>query len=756
MVCFVQAQTELFEITPREGRTRKLVKNATVYIVSPISLDSLLLSEYTSGKAGTYYRAAVPFDKYKVYVNGTKIKEKHPFGTRTTVADTVQLKRADTTYGPLVLLQLASGTNGGGTFIEVDSTYAEDGGTAFGSATAGEQWGRQTYIETGKKHSSDYATLALAFSNLINGDNLIINQSSTATGVDSIKVDSVSIDIQKGVVLNNRIVIAGDTTGVTPRTYLTVNAEEGDDSLVVNSVSGFSAGDWVFMLDSNWVDAYGANRDPGNQIDINKIRSIEGDTLVLYYPIMFDFLANADSCWIQKATIRNNIKINGGTWEGTWDIGGAASDCFYVNFAYDITLNGVSIYKYQRGVFSEDTRELSLVKKSKVNYCQYGFISYRGLDADVSDSRFISCDLAMISFLNGSKSPRANKNELEHLPMGSEAGATGIQTQYADDPIITTNDIYGKFQKVNYGISINHFSPGGIISGNTIVGARQAGIIGARVKYLNIVNNNIRDMYTGSGIALETSIGSVVSNNIINNMATGIGIKIQCNPGYFNIISNNIINDMGHNGILLEHDNLAEVGTDTLKGIGFVGYKNKIIGNIIHDTWRAITLEDSVYNTYIMGNAIDTTGQTNSFSSFVGSAGDTAIVGDGFFLSEEYDLSGAGDTSVVFIADSDIHLIGVATYYTENTSADIGTRYTVGRRNSAGTFDVDFYFADTTLASVSAGKTKVFHTSDTSGSGDVILSPTKMIKTGTAIYLTCEGAKTGAGKMILKVKYMIL
>jgi len=160
MVCFVQAQTELFEITPREGRTRKLVKNATVYIVNDITTDSLILTEYTSGKAGTYYRNDTKYGKYKVYVNGTKVKDAHPFGVMQQVSDTLELKRAGSDYSKLILLQLSSGNSyGGGTFVLRSAAFCQailgdssaNSVTIFTSATAGTRWVRQAFIDNGRK-----------------------------------------------------------------------------------------------------------------------------------------------------------------------------------------------------------------------------------------------------------------------------------------------------------------------------------------------------------------------------------------------------------------------------------------------------------------------------------------------------------------------------------------------------------------------------------------------------------------------------
>jgi hypothetical protein len=78
------AQSDRFEITPRQGASRTLVTGATVYIVHHVTSDSLLLTEFSGARAGTYYRNAVEYGRYKIYVNGTLAKQNHPFGVDRT------------------------------------------------------------------------------------------------------------------------------------------------------------------------------------------------------------------------------------------------------------------------------------------------------------------------------------------------------------------------------------------------------------------------------------------------------------------------------------------------------------------------------------------------------------------------------------------------------------------------------------------------------------------------------------------------
>lgn len=82
---FLFAQNrDRFEITPRQGADRELVKGATVYIVHVDTGDSLQLTEYSGTRAGTYYRDNVPYGLYKIYVNGTLVRNNYPFGVDRT------------------------------------------------------------------------------------------------------------------------------------------------------------------------------------------------------------------------------------------------------------------------------------------------------------------------------------------------------------------------------------------------------------------------------------------------------------------------------------------------------------------------------------------------------------------------------------------------------------------------------------------------------------------------------------------------
>ena len=77
---FLFAENNLFEITPRSGPDRDLVPGATVYIVRTATGVRYDLAEYSGAKAGTYYRANVPYGTYSIYVNGVLVKSNHPFG----------------------------------------------------------------------------------------------------------------------------------------------------------------------------------------------------------------------------------------------------------------------------------------------------------------------------------------------------------------------------------------------------------------------------------------------------------------------------------------------------------------------------------------------------------------------------------------------------------------------------------------------------------------------------------------------------
>lgn len=71
---------DTFEITPKQGADRELVLGAAVKVTHQGTLTDYTLTEYSGAKAGTYYRANMPYGVYDIYVDGTKIKDNHPFG----------------------------------------------------------------------------------------------------------------------------------------------------------------------------------------------------------------------------------------------------------------------------------------------------------------------------------------------------------------------------------------------------------------------------------------------------------------------------------------------------------------------------------------------------------------------------------------------------------------------------------------------------------------------------------------------------
>jgi len=82
--CWLLAESNLFEITPKQGSARSLVIGASVWVVHQTTLDSLQLSEYSGEKAGTYYRINMDYGLYRIYINGTLVKSNHPFGVDRT------------------------------------------------------------------------------------------------------------------------------------------------------------------------------------------------------------------------------------------------------------------------------------------------------------------------------------------------------------------------------------------------------------------------------------------------------------------------------------------------------------------------------------------------------------------------------------------------------------------------------------------------------------------------------------------------
>lgn len=100
---------QLFTYTPFQGANKRTVHNATIYIVGQTSGDSLLLTEYTGAKSGTYYRDNVPNDVYKIYIqtlggSQTLVNTGMPFGATTgqSIADSISTFEQNLYYGNLV------------------------------------------------------------------------------------------------------------------------------------------------------------------------------------------------------------------------------------------------------------------------------------------------------------------------------------------------------------------------------------------------------------------------------------------------------------------------------------------------------------------------------------------------------------------------------------------------------------------------------------------------------------------------------
>lgn len=182
-----------------------------------------------------------------------------------------------------------------------------------------------------------------------------------------------------------------------------------------------------------------------------------------------------------------------------------------------------------------------------------------------------------------------------------------------------------------------------VVSGNIISDTRQYGIATAGSSYVTITNNQItrslnsysHSIYilqncknikvigntiidgftigaTASGIFVEDSDGSVISDNIIKNVlgnSTGHGIYLYLScPN--TIISGNIVNNSAGSGILLSSSastrcivNRNNISTSALTGITSYGEYSVIADNVISDT-------NGLYGILLSGRYSSATGNT--------------------------------------------------------------------------------------------------------------------------------------------------
>ncbi len=679
------------------------------------------------------------------------------------VADTTALKLLSLGEGKTAYLkQLSStNTNGGGWWVVADSSLNESYCIkAAPHPTAAMQWQRDIYRIRKAIYSNWANSLTIVLSVMAENDHLYINSGTYTISADlDIDIDNITIELLPGARLEvgsgiDCFNILG-TVSATDSTTLTADAIMGTDSLQLTSSSDFSVGEWIYVVDPEWTTRSG--NDPGDRVDINQVTKVNSNTIYLRYPTPHPFDSNSTKVF--TADMRHDITFIGhpgskiiGNWGSAQDDN---SDAFDLQYTSNITFENVNVDSVERVWYVQDNREI-IIRFCNLNKFAAGFVGYRVIEGEVYHNIFNRVSKTYgIAFLNGSRYPRIESNEIRITEPFSRAGASnGIVCQHTLAPQVLNNSIYAEPQAANYSISLNESCDYGIVDGNEIKGGVSDGIALIRTDHATVSDNKIKDVrgaIQGIGISMETGSFNTISGNDIFNCINGI--KVQANPGYFNNINGNMLRYIKTNAIRIEATGLDDV-SDTLK-YGHVGYGNKIQGNTMIACWRYIMVGDSNYASTIMNNSLDSLVSQKADYGFSHSAWikveDSLAIGDGYWESPEIDMS-EGDTSIVGYVDVFSAILKIEVCYTEDTSADTPSYFQVGTIG-AGTNN-QLYFHDSTHVSITAGNSKIYVGGEANHNDPTPTAfKTSRLEPSTPIKLSCT-AKSGGGKMIIRLHYL--
>ena len=120
-------------------------------------------------------------------------------------------------------------------------------------------------------------------------------------------------------------------------------------------------------------------------------------------------------------------------------------------------------------------------------------------------------------------------------------------------------------------------------------------------------------------------------------------------------------------------------------------------------------------------------------------------IGKSVFSSKAFDLSGAADDEVIFLASQDTAITIYRAYYTEASSADAGVVLRVGKVGTTGVADEDYFSSQISEVSKAAGYIRHYGTNNLAA---YILKSGEQLTVGTA------GGKVGDGEVRFEVQLL--
>jgi len=552
--------TKYFLPVPIESSNGRPIQDATVTLYQ----NSVLIETCTWLNAGRYYytdTTTVTPGAYDIYVNGiswqTSTYINYGATTAATIsavitdslayyhaADTAALKLIELAEGRSAYLkQLSSAnTSGGGWWTVIDSAYSESFSIiATDHPTAGLQWVRVDYLKD-KVILSDWAgTLSQAFSLLESRGEIIVYGENTLTSSITIDVDSVDIKFASNSTLrlnsaagDHMFDVLGDTSGtvsVSADTFYRLS-----DTVRVSDASGFSVNDYILIIDTTaWGNADAYLYDP---FDVNRVKSIDGTLIYLYYPLVCDISATGK---VAVMAPRIGIKFSGGKFVSNYDVTGNNGETnnrvgvVVAQMAIDITLEDMECDSMgaSLGTFQYWNRDIKLKDNTITSGRSFAAV-YHSLNTKITGNVVSGITTYGIALNGDSDDSIISGNSVFIADTSTNGVPTGISLQRSERCLVTNNIIVAQRSAtpyaIKYALAANVRCDGSIFSNNQVSGSHSFAVTIADSRGITVSNNHIYGNWDipvtpSTAIHLDVSSGCKISDNFIYEMTYGISIS---------------------------------------------------------------------------------------------------------------------------------------------------------------------------------------------------------------------------------------
>lgn len=460
----------------------------------------------------------------------------------------------------------------------------------------------------------DTAAIQAALNTLVDGQTLYFPPGKYITSATLTIPDLINLTISAyGATLNNSAAV-GDiqmlkraSTFVDSTATVTADVTAGDTTLTVDDATLVSVGDVIFVNSSTVI------KDLFLLGETHIVKAASGTTITFYDSFVFE--PTAASITVKKIAPLDGFRLLGLK--------------FVPNNPLDWAINMEGLTNF---VIDE-------VNVEPVTLCEHGIILNHIHDGVIQNCFIRDCYRVGQSANYGIDVGGAHVTVQDNKVNGCRHEITAASGQYLSKDIVFQNN------KSTGNLGTASFDFHGAVYNGRMEGNVASGGIGAgfysRSPYPNKIINNTCYTKSGSGIILESDLGtdmydSIVSGNHLDGGGVaGVGIKCQNDKIHRSMLSNNHISNYTVAGIdmLSGADNVVIEGnifTDNGSSISVQDGTNVTVQSnlMIGDTVRAMLVSGTSTDVMISNNIIDTTTFGIRFNDSAG-----AIVKNNFFLN---------------------------------------------------------------------------------------------------------------------------